>query len=316
MPLKQDKVSILVETARLYYEYGLSQDQIAKKLGISRPGVSRLLKQGRDRGIIKIEIIDPYERGTKIEFELKNKFGLKQAVVVPHNGRDTHKIKDRLGLAAITLLDSLLKTGSIIGISWGTTMQAVTRKLKSRRIKNMVVVQLNGGISRADYDTHASEITQKIGENYQAAPYLLPLPAVVDSAHVKQTIISDKNISRTLKLARQADIAMFTVGSFGYNSVLVKADYFEQNEVDELLKRGAVGDICSRIIDHNGQLCSQELDARTIGIELDELKNKPYSIAVAGGKEKLRAIRAGLKGSWFNILITDEFIANELLYAD
>jgi len=313
MSQKLDKISILVETARLYYEYGLSQNQIGQKLGISRPGVSRLLKQGRDQGIIKIEIIDPQGRGTKLEVKLKEKFALKQVVVVPSNGLDIMKIKERLGQAAFALLDSLLQEGSVLGVSWGTTMQSVTRKLRPRRIKDMVTVQLNGGISRAEYDTHASEITQKIGENYQALPYLLPLPAVVDKALVKRTIISDKNISRTLKLARQSDIAMFTIGSFGFNSVLVKADYFESAEVDALLKQGAVADICSRIIDKDGNLCSADLDARTIGIELEELKKKPYSIAVAGGKNKLIPIRAALKGGWFNVLITDEFIANELL---
>jgi deoxyribonucleoside regulator len=93
----------------------------------------------------------------------------------------------------------------------------------------------------------------------------------------------------------------------------VKADYFESDEVDELLKSGAVGDICSRIIKADGTICSEDLNNRTIGIELKELKKKQYSIAVAGGKEKLAAIKAGLNGKWFNSLITDEWVATELL---
>ncbi|MCK4447793.1 MAG: RNA polymerase subunit sigma-70, partial [Candidatus Marinimicrobia bacterium] len=175
------------------------------------------------------------------------------------------------------------------------------------------VVQLNGGISRAEYDTHATEIAQKISEKYRAIPFLLPLPAIVDNADLKQAIISDKNISRTLDLAHKAKVAMFTIGSFSHDSVLVKADYFETKEVDSLLKRGAVGDICSRIITHDGKICSPELNSRTIGIELEELCKKSYSIAVAGGKEKLQAIRAGLCGHLFNVLITDEWVAEELL---
>jgi deoxyribonucleoside regulator len=177
----------------------------------------------------------------------------------------------------------------------------------------MVVVQLNGGISRAEIDTHASEIAKAIGESYKAIPYLMPLPAIVDNANLKKAILSDKNISRTLELGRKAQIALFTIGSFGYESILVKADYFESEEVEKLLQSGAVGDICSRILNTEGQICSKELNNRTIGIELDELKKKEYSIAVAGGKEKLAAIQAGLKGRWFNSLITDEWIATELL---
>lgn len=311
--MKPDSDAQLVEAARLYYEHGLNQRQIASRLGISRPGVSRLLQTARERGIVKIEIIDPAEHGTRLERLLKERFALKKVVVVPNGEENEQIIKNRLGRAAVILLDSILKEKVILGVSWGTTMQAVTRNLKKRSLRGMTVVQLNGGISRAEYDTHASEIAQRLSENYRAVPYLLPLPAVVDSAQLKAAIVADKNIARTLELGRQAEIALFTVGSFSHESVLVKADYFEPNEVDQLLSQGAVGDICSRILRNDGQLCSPELNARTIGIELQELKSKPYAIAVAGGREKLPAIRAGLKGRWFNCLVTDEWVAEELL---
>lgn len=311
--MKPDSDAQLVEAARLYYEHGLNQRQIASRLGISRPGVSRLLQTARERGIVKIEIIDPAEHGTRLERLLKERFALKKVVVVPNGEENEQIIKNRLGRAAVILLDSILKEKVILGVSWGTTMQAVTRNLKKRSLRGMTVVQLNGGISRAEYDTHASEIAQRLSENYRAVPYLLPLPAVVDSAQLKAAIVADKNIARTLELGRQAEIALFTVGSFSHESVLVKADYFEPNEVDQLLSQGAVGDICSRILRNDGQLCSPELNARTIGIELEELKSKPYAIAVAGGREKLPAIRAGLKGRWFNCLVTDEWVAEELL---
>ncbi len=310
---KPEKQTLLVEVARLYYEHQMNQQSIAKKLGISRPTVSRLLLQAREQGIVRIQIHDPREVGTQLEQELKEKFSLKKAIVVPNGTGDPRVIKNRLGQAAVIYLDSIIHPDMIVGISWGTTMQAVTRKLHKRPLKNVIVVQLNGGISRAEYDTHASEIAQKISENYSAIPYVLPLPAVVDRVDVKQAIVSDKNIARTLELARKAEIAMFTVGAFSHQSVLVKADYFEPEEVNALLDRGAVGDICSRILNKEGQICSPNLDARTIGTELNELRKKPYSIAVAGGKEKFPAVRAGLAGEWFNVLITDEWVAKELL---
>ena len=308
-----EEISILVETARLYYEHGLSQQQIASKLGVSRPGVSRLLQTARDRGIVSIKIIDPTGRGTRLEAQLTETFSLKKVVVVPNSGEDYQIIQKRLGQAAVQLLDELIVNDLTLGVSWGTTMQAFAGQVQRHGAQNMTVVQLNGGISRAEYDTHASEIAQTIGEKYSAIPYLLPLPAIVDNPAVKQAIISDKQIAYTLNLARQAPVAFFTVGSFDYESVLVKADYFEESEVTDLLDRGAVGDICSRIINNEGKICSVSLDARTIGIDLDELKDKSHAVAVAGGKDKLPAIRAGLRGRLFNTLITDEWIANQLL---
>ena len=313
MSAKSKHISLLVEVARFYYEHNFNQQKIASKLGISRPGVSRILKQARDEGIVRIEIFDPSEYGTLIEENLQKKFGLKKVIVVPNDNEETQIIKKRLGRVAVTLLDQLVEEGLILGVSWGTTMQEVAKQVRKKSVKDMTVVQLNGGISRAEYDTHATEIAQKISEKYRAIPFLLPLPAVVDSADLKRAIISDRNISRTLNLARKSKVAIFTIGSFNHDSVLVKAEYFEHKEVDSLLKQGAVGDICSRIITHDGKICSAELNSRTIGIELEELSKKPYSIAVAGGKEKLQAIHAGLRGQLFNILITDEWVTEELL---
>jgi deoxyribonucleoside regulator len=312
MPTIKNDIAVMIEVARLYYEHQFNQQQIADKIGVSRPGVSRLLQQARDTGIVKIEIRDPQQIGTQFEADLRKKFSLKQVVVVPADD-DLRITKRRLGHAAVKMLDTLMKADIILGVSWGTTMQEVARQVSRRPLKNVIVVQLNGGVSRAEYDTHASEIAQKIGIKYDAIPYLLPLPAIVDSPAVKDAITSDKNIARTLDLARQAPVSLFTVGLFDRQSVLVKADYFTASEVDDLLENGAIADICSRIITTEGKICSAELNTRTIGIDLEEIRKKQYSIAVAGGKEKVPAIRAGLKSDIFNTLITDESVAEALL---
>ena len=307
-----DRSLLVLEAARLYYEHNLNQAQIAKKLEVSRPGVSRLLQEARDAGIVKIQIVDPTATGTRLESALREKYALKHVVVVPSDPSDT-VLKSRLGSALINLLDTLLTENTTLGVSWGSTLQAATEHLKPRSIDNMTVVQLNGGVSKAELDTHASQIARRMGDNYHAIPYLLPLPAIVDTPELKQAITSDRHIAKTLKLAREADIAVFTIGAFGAKSVLVQADYFEETEVQALIEQGAVADICSRLIKADGSICSPELDDRTIGIELEELKARPYSIAVAGGADKARAIKAGLAGGYFFSLITDEDVATTLL---
>ena len=301
----------LIEVARLYYEHNFSQLQIARKIGISRPGVSRLLQAARETGIVKIEIIDPDMHGTRLELSIREKFGLKNVIIVPDDANPS-QIKKRLGAATVKYLDKLLSQDVILGVSWGSTMQEVAKNFNKKPVNGMVVVQLNGGVSKAEYDTHASEIAQRIGEKLWATPFLLPLPAIVDNAGLKNAILKDRNIARTLDYARNANIAIYTIGLFNQDSVLVKADYFNREEVENLQKNDAVADICSRIITKDGRICSEALDGRTIGIELEELRKKEYSIAVAGGKEKLPAVQAGLRSGVFNILITDEYIASNL----
>jgi deoxyribonucleoside regulator len=304
----------LIKVARLYYLYNLSQQQIADKLRISRPGVSRLLREARDRGVVRVEIVDPEGNGADIERSLREKFGLKKAVVVPNEGAsDESGLKQRLGLAAAGVLDGLIREGSVVGISWGSTMQELVRHLRPRRVRDATVVQLIGGIARAEYDTHASEIAMKFADNYRAVPFLLPVPAIVDDARVKEALMSDSRIARVLDLGRRAEIAVFSVGRLDHGCLMCRAEYFKRHEVDALLKKKAVGDIISRIVTDTGAVCSPELDARTVGIELDDLKKKPFSVAVAGGREKWEVIRAGLLGRYFSVLVTDEETAAHLL---
>ena len=229
------------------------------------------------------------------------------------NSADNIEIKKRLGMATVKYLEPLIRSEQILAVSWGSTMREVARSFNKKRVNGMVVVQLNGGVSKAEYDTHASEIAQRIGEKLWATPFLLPLPAIVDNAELKNAIIKDRNISRTLEYALNASIAVYTIGLFNHESVLVQADYFDRDEVEDLLDKEAVADICSRIITREGRICSPDLDKRTIGIELDDLRKKEFSIAVAGGKEKLPAVLAGIRSGVFNILITDEYIASHLL---
>ena len=307
-------VSKLIQVARLYYVYDLNQQQIADKLGISRPGVSRLLQEARDRGIVRINIIDIEGTGADLEKSLEEKFGLKKAIVIPLEGvSDDSDLKERLGIVASTYIDSCVEEGTILGVAWGSTIQELVQHLQPRRVKNMIVVQLIGGIARAEFNTHAAEIAQKMSENYKAIPYFLPLPNIVDDVRVKEAMMSDKHITRVLDLWRSADIAVFSMGQLTYNCLMCRAEYFHKDDVDALLDKKAVGDICSHVITDTGTICSPELDARTIGIELEDLKKKKYSIAIAGGQEKLTVIRAGLLGGHFNVLITDEDVAAKLL---
>ena len=306
-------IPLIVEVARLYYDYHLSQNQIAQKIGISRPGVSRLLTQARDQGIVRIEIIDPQQNITQLETQVSEKYKLKKVIIVPNEEISDFELKNRLGFVAAKYLEKLMREGITLGVSWGSTIQSVANQINPKRLSNVTVVQLIGGLSKAEYDTHASEISMTVAKNYQALPYLLPLPAIVDSTELKQAIVNDKNISKTLELAHHAEIALFSVGALNHDAALVKADYLDKADVDLLLSKGAVGDICTHIITENGEICDFDLDERTIGIELKNLGKKRFSIAVAGGKEKLKVIRAGLLARYFNVLVTDEITANNLL---
>ncbi len=122
----------------------------------------------------------------------------------------------------------------------------------------------------------------------------------------------DRHIKRVLELGRHANIALFSVGTVRPNALFFRLGYTDAEEKDRI-QRTAVGDICSRFFDENGKICNRELDDRTVGIKLKDLRSKEHSILLAGGEAKLRSIRAALQGHYANVFITDQFTAKALL---
>lgn len=308
------KINQLVTIARLYYEDNYTQQMIATKTGLSRPYVSKLLNEARESGIVEIRINGPDTAESHIERNLRETFGLKKVIAVPVMNSPEDNLRIKLSNALSRYLNMIVSDNDVIGVSWGTTLYVCSLNLKMfEEIENIQVVQMCGAISMADKDIYASEIPKKFAEALNGTPYLLPLPAVVDNIEAKNAIIKDKSVSEILNMANQANVAIYSVGIFGHNRTLCRAGYVSPQKADELLRKGAVGDMCSRIINSHGQICDPELDSRTIGIELEDLKNKEYSIAVAGGLDKVECIRAALRGGYANVLITDEDAGRELL---
>ena len=59
--MQNNKNKIAISAAKLYYQSGYSQTEIAKELNLSRPSVSRILQYAKDMGFVRIEIFDPIE---------------------------------------------------------------------------------------------------------------------------------------------------------------------------------------------------------------------------------------------------------------
>jgi deoxyribonucleoside regulator len=310
--LDNDKIKKVIEAAKLYYQLDYSQNQIADALGVSRPTVSRLLHQAKAEGIVMIEIKDPTEDVEVLKSQLKERFQLQHVVVAFTPTYEESVVKKYIGEAAAAYLNELAKDGDTIGASWGSTMYQVALHLKAKSLINSFVVQLNGGVSDADVLISPSEIVHLFGKAFNVTPYFMYLPAIVDHILVKQSMLTDRHIRRVMDMGKNANIAVFTAGSPTPDSVLINSNYFREDEL-EIIKNKAVGDICSRYYDYNGNVCLPSLDERTVGIELADLRLKEHSILVAGGQSKVNAIYGALQGKYGNTLVTDQITARALL---
>ncbi len=304
----------MLKIAKLYYELDKNQKEIAAMENISRSKVSRMLTRAKDKGLIEIKVKTPLSSAYELEQKISKEFSLKKVVIVPVIIDNQSVLLNDVGKATGNFLVEILNNNDIIGISWGTTMNHVANNLSDNNIKNLKVVQLNGGMSHTKFSTTANRIVRKFTKSFDGEPYLMPVPAIVDNKKIADTLLTDSKINSIFSLCKSARVALFGIGCPSRESVLYKAGYFkDDNSFQRLLDQGAVGDICSRYFDIKGNICDKTLNERTIGMSLNDLKSAEYSVGVAIGKEKVKPIIGALNGGYINTLITDENTAQKVL---
>lgn len=306
------KVEQYIQIAQRYYEQNQTQDQIAQEMGLSRPSVSRILQYCKDKNIVQVKVVNPFVDFEDNERLLEQKYNLRKVLIAKAPSDNEMVIMHSISAMAASYLNESVCNGDVIGVCWGRTLYSIAKLLTPRMVKGVKVVQLKGGVSYSLYNTHAKEILDTFTQKFNALGYYLPLPTFFSDLKTKQIVEKDPFVNDILELGRTANIAIFTVGAFNADSVIFNMSNISARQ-RRVLEREAAGDIVSRLINSSGKICSKELDERTNGINLDELKAKSQRILVAGGSDKWPAIKAALAGEYANILITDQFTAHYLL---
>lgn len=189
------RIELLVKVAKLYYENDYSQEMIAKKLGLSRPYISKLLNESKSNGIVKVQVIDPLSIETPLEKNLREHFGLEKVRIVPMS--EGIASLSRLGLEAARYLDTILQDGDIIGLSWGATVYECSKALIRRDdLRDIINVQLCGGVSNLNKNVFATEIAQNFSTALGSSSFILPMPAVLDSRKMRDLLEEDHNMAK------------------------------------------------------------------------------------------------------------------------
>ncbi len=314
-----DELRLITRVARLYYEGGLKQPEIAARLRLSQPKVSRLLKQALDEGIVRITVRVPTGTHPDLEERLQSRFSLEDAVVVDVTSDDDDQIARDLGMAAAFYLESTVRSGDVIGISsWSATLLAMVDAFHPvTAVRDTKVVQILGGVGDPSAAGHATHLIRRLGQLLHGQGEFLPAPGVVGSAEARAVLLQDPFVQGAMTLFEQVSVALVGIGTVQPSRLLARSgNIFSPEELASVRALGGVGDICLRFIAADGTPIQTPLDDRVIGIDLQQLQRVPRSVGVAGGRRKVAAIRAALLGGWLNCLITDRHSAERLLQDD
>lgn len=299
------KREMLVSAASMYYEDGLSQETIGKKLSISRSYVSKLIAEARNTGIVKISITSPHDMESTVELDIRRHFDLRRVIAV--RSANHENILMRTGLAAAKYLDSIVKNQYNILVGAGTTVYNCVQRIPDRdNLEDISIVQMTGLMSGNKQNVYETEIIRILANHYRATPHIIPAPVLIWDEVLYGCMLKEPSVSETLHKARECNIALFTVGVFSTSLLLQKLRITNAKQVERMRENGAVGEISGHFIDINGKICDPDFDKHVVSLSLDDLRKIDYKICVAVGRVKVDAIYSALYGNYINVLITDE----------
>lgn len=308
-----DRRDLKINVAKMYYIEGLSQEEISKKIHVSRPSVSRLLQSCIKEGIVQIKIDDVSSFGKELGKKIVETFGINEAIVVPQS-YSAEADKEKVGQTAALHIESMLSSGMLIGLSWGTTIYSIVKNIKPNSFIKDDVIQLVGGTGNKTNDTDANMMAHNLAKALNGDSYILQAPFMVQSKILRDLLMEEPHIKNHFQKMKSIDLAVIGLGSTKPElSAQFRSGHINIVDSEKLINEGAVGDICGSYIDINGHLCHSTLNDKMIAISLEELKRIPTVIGVAAGEKKADVILGALRGRYIDVLITDERAAISVL---
>jgi DNA-binding transcriptional regulator LsrR (DeoR family) len=310
-----ESLRVALKAAQLYYENDLTQDQIAQKLRLSRPKVSRLLQEARDSGLVKITVAALPGTRTDLERSLEKRYELLDVMVVEVSQPDSYLQTAReLGQATAGYFRRIVQDRDTIGLTWGLTLASMVDNLIPEKKRQVTVTQLVGGLGEPDSEAHATDLARRLAMMLDANLQLIPAPGIVKTVELAQLLRSDPYVAQVLQQISQVNLAFVGIGAPNQDSLMMRGEHIlTWKEIRQILDQGAVGDIGLHFYDIQGNVISSEIELRLIGVSAEHYRRFERVVGVAGGRAKYHSILGAVRGRLINTLITDVITAERLM---
>ncbi|MBY5943133.1 sugar-binding transcriptional regulator [Halomonas sp. DP5N14-9] len=306
------KLDQAARAAWLSYVGGQTQDEIAAQLGVSRPGVQRLLALARQEGLVKVHIDHPVAHCTALSQAIRERFELDYCDVVPASATSEDSTP-YLAVAGAERLSRIIERSEpqTLSLGSGRSIRATVEALSRIDRPRHRFVSLVGNVAR-DGSSNRYDGVMVAADKTGGERYLLPTPVVASSVEEKRALAAQPLFRAIGEVAEQASAAFVGVGRIDRQATLFQDHFISESELDELLALDAVGELVGWPMDADGRLIDCSTSQRVTSLPLTTLKRQAM-VAVAGGRDKGPAILAALRGGWLTSLITDDQAARYIV---
>ncbi len=308
----QKRLDLIIEAVHLYYEQGFNQTEISKQLDCSISTVSRLLKEAQEVGVVEIVIKYPYAVIPSLGNELKEKYNLKNAYVIPTSGVTYFDLVQNLGTAAAMVLDRYLADDMSLGISLGLSVAATIRAYKSAKKTGCKVFRLQGA---AEFEImEGTNLSRILASKINGEAILIPSPWLLPSVEVRDMLVREQSVEHALAAAKDVNLGLVGMGTMDpAHSTILRNKLISVRELNEFRSYGAVGEIFGLHYDIDGRVIDIEFNKRLVAIDLKHLAAIDTVIGVAAGIHKVEPLLGAINGGLINVVVTDSDAARELL---
>ena len=309
---ESDRLDEAARAGWLYYIAGNTQDEIARKLGVSRQTAQRLVSLSVSEKLIKVRLDHPIGHCLELSEKLKEAYGIDFCEVVPADPESTSTSIGVAEAAAAELERYLVSQHPVIvAMGTGRMLRAMVEQLTPMDCPQHKVVSLVGNIA-PDGSASLYDVVSRIGDRVKAPHYPMPLPVIATTVPEKSLLLGQKPLRNVIELARQADVTFVGIGTVDDDAALLRDGFVRHDELRALVKAGAVGEIIGWAYNARGEMIDGLTNDRVLSVPLDKPALRRV-IGVAMALPRLRAIKGALLGRLVNGLVTNERIAEQLL---
>lgn len=296
--------------AWLYYMEGMTQDEVAQSVGLTRARVLRILANARNDGSVQIRVTTKLSACVELERRLERLGGLERAIVVPtpSGGADINPI---IGKELARYLNTAVGADMSIGLGWGSTLTSGVPTIEQRSPNGLKVISLLGGLTRVS-QVNPSEFAWRVADKLSAECFLMAGPVFAPDSATRDALLAHSGIVELLARARSLDIAILSVGDLTPHSIFVQYGLLTPDEIISLERAGAVGDVLCRFVNAEGEIVDHPVNDRVFAAHPHDLRKSRKLVLASGGWHKYTIIRAAMKMMNPAVLVTDEDVARRL----
>lgn len=301
----EDEIGLATRAAWMHFAGGLTQSEVAKRLGITRLKAHRLVARAARDGLVRVFIDGEIAECAQMEGVLAAAHGLDFCRVVPVLDDDPLPLK-ALGIVGAQYLKGVLERDEdrMIGVGHGRTLAACADHLVRMQVGRTRFVSLLGGLTR-NFSANPHDVIHRLADRTGAEAYVMPVPFIANSVEDRAVLMAQRGVADVFELARRASLFLVGIGTVEKQASLIATGMIERADMERVKRDGGCGEILGWFFDRAGRPVETDVSQRTLTLDLADLR-RGRIVAIAGGSAKVDAIAAILAGGMLKGLITDE----------